>query len=144
MFRLNCRRTLFIQISFLTLVLAGTSIQSDVRAESDSFPEYTSIQPNVNFWAKIYTKYGSDHGVIHDKRNMNIIYGVIELVDPDRYRDIIRQGVRNLLDRQRAEGSWECRPEMYGPRPLLFYLQPLSHAFTASGLVAARTAGIHP
>ncbi|MGD8263169.1 MAG: transglycosylase SLT domain-containing protein [Desulfobacterales bacterium] len=66
--------------------MAGTSIQSDVRAESDSFPEYTSIQPNVNFWAKIYTKYGSDNGVIHDKRNMNIIYGVIELVDPDRYR----------------------------------------------------------
>jgi hypothetical protein len=33
---------------------------------------------------------------------------------------------------------------MYGPRPMLFYLKPISLAFTASGLVAARSTGIHP
>jgi len=65
-------------------------------------------------------------------------------VDPDRYRGVIRQAVSFLMDRQRANGSWECKPEMYGPRPMLFYLQPISHAFTASGLVAARSTGIHP
>jgi len=65
-------------------------------------------------------------------------------VDPDRYRGVIRQAVSFLLDRQRADGSWESKPEMYGPRPMLFYLKPISHAFTASGLVAARSRGIHP
>jgi squalene-hopene/tetraprenyl-beta-curcumene cyclase len=65
-------------------------------------------------------------------------------VDPDRYRGVIRQAVSFLLDRQRANGSWESKPEMYGPRPLLFFLQPISHAFTASGLVSARSCGIHP
>jgi len=64
--------------------------------------------------------------------------------DPDRYRGVIRQAVSFLLDRQRADGSWESKPEMYGPRPLLFYLKPISHAFTASGLIAARSSGIHP
>ena len=43
------------------------------------------IQPNVAFWTKIYTEYSTNHGVLHDSRNLNIIYGVIELVDPDRY-----------------------------------------------------------
>jgi len=65
-------------------------------------------------------------------------------VDPDRYRGIIRQGVSYLLDRQRADGSWESKPEMFGPRPMLFYVRSISHAFTASGLVAARAVGIHP
>ena len=65
-------------------------------------------------------------------------------VDPDRYRGVIRQAVAFLLDRQRADGTWECKPEMYGPRPMLFYLKPISHAFTASGLIAARSRGIHP
>ncbi len=65
-------------------------------------------------------------------------------VDSERYRGIIRQAVLYLLDRQQANGSWDCKPEIYGPRPMLFYLQPISHAFSASGLIAARSVGIHP
>lgn len=64
--------------------------------------------------------------------------------DADRYRGIIRNAVVHLLERQKADGSWPCRPEMYGPRPLLFYVESVSHALTASGLIAARSAGIHP
>jgi hydroxymethylglutaryl-CoA reductase len=64
--------------------------------------------------------------------------------DADRYRSVIRNGVVYLLDRQKADGSWPCRPEMYGPRPLLFYVESVSHALTASGLIAARATGIHP
>jgi hydroxymethylglutaryl-CoA reductase len=64
--------------------------------------------------------------------------------NPERHRGIIREGVSFLLDRQKADGSWDGKPEMYGPRPLLFYLRPISHAFAASGLIAARSAGIHP
>jgi len=64
--------------------------------------------------------------------------------DPERYRGVIRQAVSYLLERQRADGSWESKPEMYGPRPLLFYLQPISHAFAGSGLIAARAVRIHP
>jgi squalene cyclase len=64
--------------------------------------------------------------------------------DADRYRSTIRNGVVYLLDRQKADGSWPCKPELYGPRPLLFYVESVSHALTASGLIAARSAGIHP
>ncbi|MEW6443462.1 MAG: hydroxymethylglutaryl-CoA reductase, degradative [bacterium] len=64
--------------------------------------------------------------------------------NPEQRRGIVREAVAYLLERQKADGSWEGKPEMYGPRPLLFYLRPISHAFTASGLIAARSAGIHP
>jgi len=67
----------------MTVVLAGVFGRSEVRAKSDPFPVYPSIQPNVAFWTKIYTHFASSQGVIHDKHNMHRIYGVIELVNAD-------------------------------------------------------------
>ena len=82
---LNLANPKFILIVILTVLLADPLNRSSVRAESDPFPLYPCIQPNVVFWKKIYTEYTSRYGVIHDKRKMNRIYGVIELVDPDRH-----------------------------------------------------------
>jgi len=65
-------------------------------------------------------------------------------VDPERYRGVIRQALVYLLERQKNEGTWESAPEMYGPRPLLFYIPFVSHAFASGGLMAAQRVGIHP
>lgn len=67
----------------LPLILAGFFLAPRAGAQSDPFPMYPCIQPNVSFWTKIYTEYASNQGVLHDKNNLNIIYGVIELADPD-------------------------------------------------------------
>ena len=84
-------------VVFLTAILAGVFWRPDARAESNLFPVYPSIQPNVTFWTEIYTRYASNQGVIHDKRIMNRIYGSIELVDPDdpAGRKINRQRIKN-------------------------------------------------
>ncbi|CAB1056488.1 Membrane-bound lytic murein transglycosylase D [Olavius sp. associated proteobacterium Delta 1] len=71
-------------VLIVLVVLSSTVCRSEVLAESDIFPVYPCIQPNVNFWLKVYTQYSSDQGVIHDKRQMDRIYGVIALVDPYR------------------------------------------------------------
>ncbi|MCP4262399.1 MAG: transglycosylase SLT domain-containing protein, partial [Planctomycetes bacterium] len=65
-------------------VLAIVLIRGNARAESDPFPVYSSIQPNVDFWKKIYTEYSWDQCVIHDRRNLKIIYDVTELKNPDK------------------------------------------------------------
>ena len=65
----------------LVTVLAGVSCLSDSRAESDPFPLYPCIEPNVDFWTQIYSHYTSTQGVIHDKFNLNRIYAVITLED---------------------------------------------------------------
>ncbi len=49
------------------------------------FPVYPSIEANVAFWTKMFSKYTRSHGVIHDTRNLNLIYEVIRL-DPARTR----------------------------------------------------------
>jgi membrane-bound lytic murein transglycosylase D len=74
-----------LSIVILVAVFAFGILLSDVRADSDVFPVPAVIEPNVSFWTKIYTEYDSSHGVLHDSRKLNRIYGLIELVDPDRY-----------------------------------------------------------
>ena len=68
----------------LMLAISIPGGPAEARNKFDIFPVYPCIQPNVNFWLKIYTRYSSDQGVIHDKYRMNRIYGVIPLVDPYR------------------------------------------------------------
>ena len=72
-------------IVILATIFSTGVLHSDARADSDFFPAPAVIEPNVSFWTKIYTQYSSNQGVLHDSRKLNRIYGVIELVDPDRH-----------------------------------------------------------
>ncbi|MFZ5774890.1 MAG: transglycosylase SLT domain-containing protein [Thermodesulfobacteriota bacterium] len=56
------------------IIAAGTA-----RAESDPFPVYDCIRPNVAFWCDIYTRYPTTQGLIHDGRDVRIVYEVLEL-----------------------------------------------------------------
>jgi len=82
---MNLNRNRLFPIAILTAILTAAVFCSDARAEADTFPVPAVIQPNVSFWTKIYTEYPSNQGVLHDNRKLDIIYGVIELMDPDRY-----------------------------------------------------------
>ena len=67
--------TLFLWLPLLfpsTPALAGTGSR---------FPLYTVIAPNVHFWEKVYGTYTSRQGILHDKNDLSIIYGVVDLVD---------------------------------------------------------------
>ena len=82
---MNSNSRKFFTIVILSALFSAGVFYSDGRAESDTFPLPPVIQPNVSFWTKIYTEYTTSHGVLHDSRKLDIVYGVIELVDPDRY-----------------------------------------------------------
>jgi membrane-bound lytic murein transglycosylase D len=65
------------------------------------FPVYDSIRPNVSFWKKIYTEYSTTQGVIHDKKNLAIIYEVITLKDRNRHgsRKINKQRIKRAKNK---------------------------------------------
>ena len=50
---------------------------------------------------------------------------------------VVLRGIQYLVRAQRADGTWHGRPELYGPRPLVYHLQTNTHAFATGGLVAA-------
>ena len=52
--------------------------------ETDPFPVPQCIQPNVDFWKKVYTEYHSGQGIIHDNQKLDIVYDIVELDNPDR------------------------------------------------------------
>jgi len=45
------------------------------------FPVYPSIRANVRFWEDIYSRYSTRQGVLHDQEKLDIVYGVVDLVD---------------------------------------------------------------
>ena len=51
--------------------------------KDDLFPLFESIKPNFTFWKKIYSEYTTSQVVFHDRRNLSIIYGAVELKDKD-------------------------------------------------------------
>jgi membrane-bound lytic murein transglycosylase D len=53
-------------------------------SETDPFPVPQCIQPNVDFWKKVYSEYHTGQGVIHDNQNLSIVYGIVEILKPDR------------------------------------------------------------
>ncbi len=48
-------------------------------ASAEDFPVYRVIRPNVDFWIDIFTKYSRADGVIHDARDLSLIYGTVKL-----------------------------------------------------------------
>ena len=72
-------RSLFFFLLFHFPLLAGNPC-----AASDPFPTYPCLEPNVRFWVDTYTKYPSTNGIVHDATDLNIVYGVIDLLPPDK------------------------------------------------------------
>ncbi|PIE69664.1 MAG: lytic transglycosylase [Deltaproteobacteria bacterium] len=53
----------------------------EYAAASQSFPSPAAIQANVQFWEKIYADYSIHSAVIHDRKDLSRIYGVVSLID---------------------------------------------------------------
>ena len=41
---------------------------------NETFPKPKELEPDIEFWTKVFTEYGNDEGVLHDNRNMAVIY----------------------------------------------------------------------
>jgi len=73
----NIQTYLFAGIVAAILFCVGLPAVS--LAAKDAFPHYPSIRTNVDFWEKVYSRYSSKQGILHDNKNLNIIYEVIDL-----------------------------------------------------------------
>ncbi|RPJ79748.1 MAG: lytic transglycosylase domain-containing protein, partial [Deltaproteobacteria bacterium] len=73
---------------FVSTPFAGlTHATASEKGEGSHFPEYHVIKPNVRFWKKVYSEFTTNQGIIHDNRNLDIIYEAIQLVPPNGSRN---------------------------------------------------------
>ena len=77
----------------------------------DRFPKPPELERDVDFWVSIFTRYSTSEGVLHDNRNLGVVYTSIEL-PPNlsrrarnrlvaQYRDPIKAALTELASGKR-------------------------------------------
>ncbi len=62
---------------FLFALIALLFIMHPARAED--FPQPPELKPDVDFWVSIFTRYSTGEGVLHDSRNLSVVYERIDV-----------------------------------------------------------------
>lgn len=70
-------------------------------AAAERLPRPPALEPAVAFWTRIYTQVDSDHGLIHDDRELSRVYAHIS-VPRDLHWGHARERIADALDRYRA------------------------------------------
>ena len=68
-------------ILFLAVFSAALFSNEINYSNKDLFPLHEEMKPAVRFWISIYTKYSTDQYLVHDSRQMDVVYEVVELGD---------------------------------------------------------------
>jgi len=81
---LNTKARGSVRLVFFLFLLHLALLANDPCHASDPFPTFPCLEPNVRFWIDVYTKYNTTTGIIHDASDLNIVYGVIDLLPEDK------------------------------------------------------------
>lgn len=71
------RAILFLALS--SFLLSGLFGQSGRANAGSLFPEPKALEPDIQFWMRIYAEVDSQHGLLHDSRDLSIVYEVVSL-----------------------------------------------------------------
>ncbi|TDJ35014.1 MAG: lytic transglycosylase, partial [Gammaproteobacteria bacterium] len=85
----------FAKYAVLTLFLAAANLS--VAGNEVLFPTPKALERDVNFWVSIFTEYSTSEGVLHDNRNLAVVYEKIVLPENASRR------TRNRLSKARRE-----------------------------------------
>ncbi|MCB0405135.1 MAG: lytic transglycosylase domain-containing protein [Bdellovibrionales bacterium] len=66
--------------------------------EGYTFRVPPELQSRVDFWKRIYTQYTSSQSVLHDTKNLSIVYGVVDTSHIENQR-LSRRRVRRMVNR---------------------------------------------
>jgi len=83
------------------LLAAFAAASASTAAES--FPRPAALEPDVTFWKRIYSEVGTDGGLLHDTRDLSIVYEVVKLPSGlsrrarERHTDALKKGYQRIL-----------------------------------------------
>jgi membrane-bound lytic murein transglycosylase D len=64
--------------SAIVLVATGALFLASPAAAEDAFPRPAGLEDNVRFWIRIYTEVESSGGLIHDSRDLSVVYETVQ------------------------------------------------------------------
>ena len=89
--------------SALRLFVVLTAFTALNARADDMFPQPPELQPDVDFWVAVFTRYSTNEGVLHDNRNLGVVYARLdmpsELSRRERNRRVgkARKGLQDVL-----------------------------------------------
>lgn len=95
------------QFAVVVVVLAVTWADAAPRAElsaSGALPRPAELAEDIHFWVRIYSEVSTSGGLIHDSRNLGVIYDVVKIPSglsrraQERWTDKAKSKYRNILD----------------------------------------------
>jgi len=57
-----------------TILLLVFLTSCGLSVADETFPQPPELTPDVDFWIDVFTEYGNDEGVLHDNRDLSIVY----------------------------------------------------------------------
>ncbi len=77
----GCRGLLAAILIATALVPLGPAVPASAEDDAGSphFPKPPALQPNVEFWKRIYTDFGVGDFVLHDRDNLAVVYDVMQV-----------------------------------------------------------------
>jgi membrane-bound lytic murein transglycosylase D len=75
------------------LVIAAAPLKAQ-----ENFPQPVELRPDIDFWVDIFTLYTTDQGVLHDTRNLAVVYEHIDFES-----DLDRRARQRLISGQRDQ-----------------------------------------
>jgi membrane-bound lytic murein transglycosylase D len=92
----------------LQITLCILAVAAPAFAEANAELPSQGLEQRVEFWKKIFTQYGKDDVVIHDRIYVHLIYGVASAGDVDTKLRTVRDGLREI--RSNLETPQELSP----------------------------------
>ena len=81
------------RISLWALVLLWFSATAFA---DERFPKPPELEPDVNFWVDVFTRYSTSEGVLHDNRHLGVVYKRLDLGE-----DMSRRARQRLVKKHR-------------------------------------------
>ncbi|MDH3419285.1 MAG: hypothetical protein OEM78_07400, partial [Gammaproteobacteria bacterium] len=63
-----------VRIRFWLPVLVGFLLSSAAVAQDSLFPRPAGLEPDINFWRRVYTEIDTSSGFVHDSRHLGVVY----------------------------------------------------------------------
>ncbi len=86
-------------------------------APAEEFPLPAELEPDVQFWVDVFSRYSTDQGVLHDSRRLDVVYEVIDF-DPAhdrrerrRITSARRDRLKDILDKLAGGSRTDLAPE---------------------------------
>jgi membrane-bound lytic murein transglycosylase D len=73
--------------SYKPILLLLILFSSGFSLADETFPQPAELQADVDFWVDVFTVYGNDEGVLHDNRNLGVVYARLPIPEKTSRRE---------------------------------------------------------